>query len=130
MILDTSFIIDILRGEDSAEERLTIIERTNTPEKVAAITVLEVYEGIIGAEKPEQERSRVMRVLDSKHVISSDFGVMKHAGELSGKLRHSGEAIDREDCVIAATAINESEPVLTRNKSHFDRIPGLDVQTY
>jgi len=41
-----------------------------------------------------------------------------------------GEPIDREDCIIAATAIAENEPVVTRNAGHFERISGLDVRTY
>jgi predicted nucleic acid-binding protein len=55
---------------------------------------------------------------------------MKHAGELSGRLITEGQQIDREDCIIAATAMQENEPVVTRNGSHFDRVPNLDVRTY
>lgn len=55
---------------------------------------------------------------------------MKHAGKLSGRLIESGAQIAREDCIIAATAIQENEAVLTRNNSHFDRIPTLDIETY
>lgn len=69
-------------------------------------------------------------MLDSKHIISADHSVMKQAGELSGRLIEEGSQIDREDCIIAATAIQENEPVLTRNESHFNRVPNLDVETY
>ena len=72
----------------------------------------------------------MLRVLDSKHVIPADHSIMKHAGEISGRLVSEGQRIDREDCIIAATAIQENEPVLTRNRSHFDRVPNLDVETY
>lgn len=63
-------------------------------------------------------------------MIAADHSIMKHAGKLSGRLIESGAQIAREDCIIAATAIQENEAVLTRNNSHFDRIPTLDIETY
>jgi predicted nucleic acid-binding protein len=38
--------------------------------------------------------------------------------------------MDREDCIIGATAALNDEPVVTRNTEHFDRIDGLRVETY
>ncbi|MBX0285910.1 type II toxin-antitoxin system VapC family toxin [Haloarcula salinisoli] len=130
MIQDTSFLIDILNGDEDATDVLELIERDNRPEKVAAITSLELYEGIGRSEKPAEEQRQVLAVLESKHVIPADHGIMKHAGELSASLITAGERIDREDCIIAATAIQENEPVLTRNAAHFDRVPNLDVESY
>lgn len=130
MIQDTSFIIDILNGDPDAQDVLELIERENRPEKVASITSLELYEGIQRSQRPADEKQTVLSVLDSKHVIPADHSIMKHAGELSGQLIEAGKQIDREDCVIAATAIQENEPVLTRNATHFERVPNLDVETY
>ncbi len=55
---------------------------------------------------------------------------MRKAGKISGELISRGEEIDREDCIIGATALLNDEPVVTRNSDHFDRIEGLDVETY
>lgn len=130
MIEDTSFLIDIINGDEDAMATLELVERENRPEKISAVTSLELYEGVERSEKPAAEKRSVLRVLDSKHVIPADHDIMKHAGELSGRLVSEGQRIDREDCIVAATAIQENEPVLTRNQSHFDRIPNLDVETY
>ena len=130
MIEDTSFLIDILNGDDDAEQILELIERENRPEKISAITALELHEGIERSRKPAAEKHKVRGVLDSKHVIAADHSVMKHAGELSGRLITEGRQIDREDCIIAATAIQENEPVVARNGLHFERVPNLDVRTY
>ncbi len=130
MIQDTSFLIDVLNGDDGALDRLELIERENRPEKIASITSLELYEGIEQSNRPETEKREVLQVLDSKHVVAADHRIMAQAGELSGMLISDGQRIDREDCVIAATAIREDEPVLTRNEAHFERIPNLEVQTY
>lgn len=130
MIQDTSFLIDVLNGDSAAVDTLELLERENRPEKIAAITSLELYEGIQCSDKPAAEKRDVLNVLDSKHVIAADHDILKRAGELSGQLIADGERIDREDCIIAATAKRENEPVLTRNESHFDRIPDLDVRSY
>ncbi|QZX98338.1 type II toxin-antitoxin system VapC family toxin [Halobaculum rubrum] len=130
MIQDTSFLIDVLNGDTDALDVLDLLERESRPEKVASITSLELYEGVHRSDRPEEEKREVLRVLDSKHAIPADHGVMKRAGELSGTLIANGDRIDREDCIIAATAIRENEPVLTRNVSHFERIPNLDIETY
>ena len=130
MIEDTSFVVDVLRGDDAALERLDQIERTHRPEKVASITVLELYEGIIRSSAPEERTRDVLEVLDSKPVVEADAAIMRRAGKLSGALYDRGEPIDREDCVIAATALLNDEPVVTRNTDHFERIDDLDVRSY
>lgn len=130
MIEDTSFVIDILRGDERALERLGFVEAERRPEKVAAITVLELYEGIELADRPDAERARVLEVLDSKHLVPADQGIMQRAGELSGALFAAGDPIDREDCIVAATALQEEEPVIARNREQFERVQGLDVVSY
>lgn len=130
MIEDTSFVIDVLRGDERALERLGFIEAERRPEKLAAITVLELYEGIELADRPEAERSRVLEVLDSKHLVPAGQEIMQLAGEISGRLFAAGNPIDREDCIVAATALREEEPVITRNERRFERVDGLEVVTY
>lgn len=130
MIQDTSFIIDVLDEDADALAKLELLERENRPEKLSAITSLELYEGVRRSNRPADEKEAVLGVLDSKHVIAADHDIMKAAGDLSGTLIEKGAQIDREDCIIAATALTENEPVLTRNASHFERVPNLDVETY
>lgn len=130
MIQDTSFIIDLLRGNDDAEDLLDIIESEPRPQKVSSITILELYEGVARAGTPEQKRREIIDVLESKHVVDADHEVMRKAGKLSGDLINTGQQIEREDCIIAATGLLHDEPVVTRNTDHFERIDDLDVRSY
>lgn len=130
MIQDTSFIIDVLRGNDAAVEKLSDIENRRIPQKCSSITVLELFEGIYQFEEITEERETVLDVLRTKHVIAADAELMEEAGKISGKLLREGQQIDREDCVIIATARREDEPVLTRNVDHFDRIQDVEVESY
>ncbi|QSG11940.1 PIN domain containing protein [Halapricum desulfuricans] len=130
MIQDTSFIIDLLRGDENAKRLLNIVEKEARPQKLSSVTVLELYEGVVRSQTPETKRERVLEILETKHVVNADHIVMRKAGKLSGELIDDGERIEREDCIIAATALLNDEPVITRNAKHFGRIDGLEVRSY
>lgn len=130
MIQDTSFIIDLLRGDENAKRLLNIVEKEARPQKISSVTILELYEGIARSQTPEAKRERILEILETKHVVSADHTVMRKAGKLSGELINDGERIEREDCIIAATALLNDEPVITRNTKHFGRIDGLEVRSY
>ncbi|KTG30363.1 PIN domain-containing protein [Haloferax profundi] len=130
MIEDTSFIIDILHGDSEALQYLDLIERGNHPEKVASITVLELYEAVPQLNIPEERQQKILDVLDTRHIVAADETIMRKAGKISGTLVSQGKEIDREDCLIGATALLADEPVITRNVDHFTRIDGLDVETH
>lgn len=130
MIQDTSFIVDLLRGDEDAEILLDAIEKESRPQKVSSITVLELYEGVARSETPREKGERILGVLDSKSVVPADHAVMRKAGKLSGELITRGEQIEREDCIIAATALLNDEAVVTRNIKHFERIEDLEVRSY
>ncbi|WP_247728499.1 type II toxin-antitoxin system VapC family toxin [Halovivax limisalsi] len=130
MIQDTSFIIDLLRGDENAKRLLDIVEKESRPQKVSSVTVLELYEGVARSQAPETKRERILDVLETKHVVSADQAVMRKAGKLSGELINGGTQIEREDCIIAATALLNDEPVITRNTNHFNRVDALEVRSY
>ncbi|MDQ2052742.1 type II toxin-antitoxin system VapC family toxin [Natronolimnohabitans sp. A-GB9] len=130
MIQDTSFIIDILRGDENAKRLLDIVKKESRPQKVSSVTVLELYEGVARSQTPDTKQEQILEILETKHVVSADHTVMRKAGKLSGELIDGGERIEREDCIIAATAILNDEPLITRNTKHFGRIDTLEVRSY
>ena len=97
MIEDTSFIIDLLHDEPDAVRYLELIEKANRPEKVASITVLELYEAVPQLDVPDDRQQQILDVLDTRHAISADERIMRKAGKISGELRRRGEEIDREN---------------------------------
>lgn len=130
MIEDTSFIIDVLHDDPDALQYLDIIEQQSRPEKLASITVLELYEAVPQLSVPEDRQRKILDVLGTRHIVAGDEAVMRKAGKISGELRSRGQEIDREDCIIGATALLADEPVVTRNGDHFERIDDLEVETY
>lgn len=47
------------------------------------------------------------------------------AGALLGELRRRGEAIDVRDAMQAGICLESGAILVTRNVSHFERVPGL-----
>lgn len=130
MIEDTSFVIDVLRGDEDARRLDAALDARPGRRAVSAITVLELHEGIVQTDTPASRTEAALDVLEPKSVIAADRSVMRTAGRLSGELIADGREIDREDCVIGATAIRAEEPVVTRNTDHFRRIDGVTVRSY
>lgn len=130
MILDTAFVIDVMDGDSDAVRAYEAYEGASEQQYLSAITVLELHEGIERSMRSDDERQKVRDVIDTKPVIPADRAVMKKAGTISGQLITEGREIDREDCAIAATALIEEEPVVTRNIEHFERIDGIEVRSY
>jgi tRNA(fMet)-specific endonuclease VapC len=129
MILDSTFLIDVLRGNADVSALIEEIDATGTP-FVSAVTVMELHEGIHLADSTDAERSRVSELLTGINERPFDRACAMQAGEINARLVSAGEPIDGTDVMIAATAIVNDQPVVTRNTDHFERVEGLDVVTY
>jgi predicted nucleic acid-binding protein len=52
---------------------------------------------------------------------------MRRFARIRGGLRATGRVIGDSDILIAATAIEHRLSLVTRNRRHYDRIPGLTL---
>lgn len=129
MILDTSFLIDVLKGDEEALEWEKRMEKGEEP-YISPITVMEIWEGALRSRKTEEELKKIKELLQGLSTI--DFGLEegRTSGEIRAYLKDKGSIIDVEDVMIAASAINSNQKVLTRNPDHFARIENLRVETY
>ncbi len=125
VLMDTSAIIDIGRGNKRAVAVAT--KRENEGDKLLAssISVFELsavcHAGLDEKRKKLLEPIRVI-LLSSEHAEA--------AGVIYRNLRGRGEDIGAFDSLIAATALCEDEPLLTSNVKHFGRVEGLKLITY
>lgn len=129
MILDTSFLIDVIRGTPAVEdwERKLMDEHVGI---ATTISVMELWEGTLLARASRNEQDRVSSLLSDLQVIGFDAQSARRAAEIDVALVERGETIDLEDIMIAGVAKAHDEPVLTGNPSHFRRVDGLVVESY
>lgn len=86
-----------------------------------AITVFELERGARTAD----EISDVRDLLDKLTIVELDRGSAREAASIDRELRERGVRIDT---LIPGVARNYRMPLITRNRRHFERIPGLVVE--
>lgn len=129
MILDSTFLIDVLRGETAVGELITELDTSGTP-FVSSITVMELVEGIHLATATDHERRAVKELLAEVHELHFDRECAFQAGRINAELVSAGKPTDETDVMIAATGLVHDQPVVTRNVDHFERIDDLRVVSY
>ncbi len=111
VVLDTTVVIDHLRGLASAVSYVGSLSRQPT---CSEITRVEVVRGL---RSPERTRARRLFALLNWVPVSSD--IAQDAGELGRQWRRSHSAIDTADLIVAATARALELDVATVNVRHF-----------
>lgn len=126
MLLDTTFLIDLLDSLDAAEDTLESLIEADTP---VAVSPLSVYEAGLGLR--ETERDRFDEILAAMVVFPLGETESRRALAIQRTLGDRGEPIGDVDSLIAATAVESPDPrVLTRNVGEFSRVENLTVESY
>ena len=128
MILDTSFIVDLIRGNANAVSKAEKLQKSSESITTTAISVFEIIQGLGKASRKETEM--VYRLFDSIIVLKLDYNAAKEAGEIQKNLKKEGREIDPEDALIAGIAKQTGEKILTKNAKHFSRIEAIKVEEY
>ena len=118
-LVDTSVLIDSLRGLEAATRALVWVGRSGSLH-ASEITRVEV---LAGMRPGEDQPTRAMLSLFTFHEL--DEAVAELAGELGRTWLASHGGIDTADLVIAATARTLGADLLTRNTKHFPMFPNL-----
>ena len=129
MLLDTSFLIDLMNGDESAVEKGRELETELVQQRLSSMTLFELSYGISRATDSETERENVEGVLTSKPIHPANTAVLRKAGRLAGNLQNDGTPVSDGDAIIGATAAVVEEPVLTRNVEDFERLD-VAIETY
>lgn len=134
MIVDTSFVLDVVADLDAAVAKEQALEAESVPLVIPAMTVLELYVGVGKVADTQEERRMVEAVLDSYPLVEMTPSIARRAGRLLGERvadadEGDGPGLGKGDAAIAATALERDEPVLAAD-SHFGTIDGVTVETY
>jgi tRNA(fMet)-specific endonuclease VapC len=120
IVADTDVLIDTLRGREPVAGRVAQeIESANL-----ATTVLSAFELLSGS-REEGERERVEDLLGALVMLPLDLEAAAKGAALRRELEGRGEKIGLADYLIAGICLSRSSPLMTRNRRHFDRLPGL-----
>ncbi len=109
-----------MRLNEFADERMA----------VSVYVACELHAGAELAAAPEAERAKVDRLLDALGVVGPGHAFPRTYAKVLAELRRRGQTISTMDLLIAAAALEQGVPLLTRNARDFDRVPGLVVMGY
>jgi len=122
VLLDTTVLIDLLRGRPGAADRVRRLREAGDTLFVCAINVEEVERGLRG----EREVEAAARLFDGVMFVSLARGEGHEAGRWRRSFATKGVTLSQADCLIAAAALTIGGRLATGNPAHFP-MPELQV---
>lgn len=122
VVLDTNFLIDIDNNRPEAIEKAREIERAGKPRRVPRIVISELWIAVGKGTEAEHNREKFERLLDGLPQVDLTASIAKRAGEIEGQIQsfdQNSVGIGLADAVIAATALEFDEPVVTDDETDF-----------
>jgi len=126
-LFDTDTCIALLRGVSTVIER-----RAATSDAVVTtwITAAELYYGAAKSSAPENNRSVVGAFLLTLPILGLDELSVRIFGEAKALLERRGQRLADADLLIGAIAASRGATVITGNRRHYERIPGVIVEDW
>lgn len=128
--VDTSFLIALLRRDPDAEEKLESHLEEGEAISTTPICACELFAGAYKSVKRESETKKVREFLSRMELLEFSAQACERFGRVKGELESRGTPVGDFDIMIAAIALVHNQKVLTRDVEHFQKIPGLVVETW
>ena len=121
LALDTTVLIDALRGGDAADRIRELHSTGGSPPWICAVNVDELYRGM-----REAEADAIRSIVHGLRMAP----LGRREGELAGGWRRDfakkGVTLSQADCLIAAAAVGVGATLATGNPKHF---PMNEIET-
>lgn len=130
MLLDATFLVDLVRGDPAARALLEAAEEGSEAVRVPAAALAKFWEAVERSRHPPRDLERVEAVLASAASAPFTAEHARRAGRILGRATREGHPMDPFDAMVAAAAVEADEALVTRNVRDFERVPGLRLRTY
>ena len=121
VLLDTTVLIDILRGRPEAIQRLAHLRRRGDRVITSPINVDEIVRGV----RPD-EQAVVDRLFAGIEVVPIQLSEGVASGNWRRDFASRGTTLSQADCLIAAVAVSHSAQLATGNPKDFP-MPDLEI---
>ena len=125
IVADSDVLIDYLRRRQPGTAAVAEALRRGQ----LHTTILNCFELLAGAQSSQPEES-VLALLESLSILPLDFEAARKAAEISRQLDRLGVGIGMGDILIAGIVLAQGGTLLTRNRRHFERVPGLPLAEF
>lgn len=123
-LLDSTFLIDMLRGDVAARVRFRRLFEDGDEPVVNEVVVCEVATG--SAQHPDPDLAALLEPIE---FVQPGPGAPILAGQWRIDARHRGHQLSLADALIAVAAHDADAALLTRNVRDFAHLPVI-VETY
>lgn len=124
-LVDTDWVVFYLRGREPYVSTLRGLQKEGLA--VSVISVAELYEGVFRAQDPQTREEGLARFLAGVVVLDVNKDVARVFGQLRAELRRQGLTVADFDLLIGSTAFYHDLLLLTNNRRHYEKIPGLQL---
>jgi len=124
VMLDSTFLIDQLRGDRVATDRMLRMNADGDDMLVDPVVLCEVRFGV-----RDTEMATFLGLLEPLEVVSAGRDTALIAGHWRMRARARGHHLGLSDALIAATAYSIDAAVITRNVRDFALTP-VRIETY
>jgi len=126
--VDTSFLVALERRDSMALEKLQEFERNGEVIYTTAITVTEFYRGAYASKDKTRALRDAKGLLDKFAILELDYESGRICGEIASQSIKSNPIGDKYLIIASIALANKQVLITTKDKKHFKRIPGLQVQ--
>jgi Predicted nucleic acid-binding protein, contains PIN domain len=128
-LVDTNILSLFFRGDPNVvarfEEYLSVHDRID----ISIVTYYEIVSGLMHRDADKRLAAFLEFAAENTVVLLTEVTVTRSA-EVYADLRKVGSALDDVDLLIAGIALANDWRLITNNRTHFDRISGLDVEDW
>ena len=126
-LVDTDWIIHWLNGHAAIGQRLEALRPQGLA--LSAISLAGLYEGVYYSREPEHNERQLRDALSGLTLLGVDFETCQIFGRERGRLRQRRTLIADFDLLIGATALRHQFTLLTNNRSDFEVLEGLQIES-
>jgi tRNA(fMet)-specific endonuclease VapC len=130
MLLDSSFLIDLMDGRDGAVQLAEDIDRERETLRVPTVVLFELWEGAVRSHRSGEERRKIDDLTQSYDLATFEASDAKAAAELIVSLSRKGNPLGTIDCLVAGMASARSEILVTGDRKLARILSGMKVRTY
>ncbi len=129
-VLDTCVIVDFLRGNALAINKIQKLIDTNQQIAITTLTVCELYKGVYLSSRSAIEEAKLDSFISTIEVISLDIASSKLYGKYHYLMQKAGNKTQEIDLLIGCISIIANATFVTCNIKHYNKIPNIKLVSY
>jgi tRNA(fMet)-specific endonuclease VapC len=122
-VIDTDIAVAYLRGERDILRFVLSLGKFYT----TVTTIAELSYGLHNSKNPKKHARKLLEFIKGTELLGVGLPTSISFGEIKSRLKEGGNLIGDFDTLIASSCIVHDCTLITRNKKHFEKIPGLRV---